>query len=175
MEGTNNKAKYILAMLLIAIGVSSILNQIFGWNLFRFIDLGGMFVLIPGLWFEYLYFSKHHSPGVLVPGGILTTIGVLTLIESNTFPMIGNYIDSLYIMAPAVGLFQLYVHDKRDKGLLIPVVILTLIALMDFISEIVGDIFSFIDASIVWPIILVIIGVSLLRGRSQETKEKERL
>lgn len=175
MEGTNNKAKYILAILLIGIGVSSILNQVFGWNLFRFIDLGGMFVLIPGLWFEYLYFSKHHSPGVLVPGGILTTIGVLTLIESNTFPMIGNYIDSLYIMAPAVGLFQLYVHDKRDKGLLIPVVILTLIALMDFISEIVGDIFSFIDASIVWPIILVIIGVSLLMRRSQETKEKERL
>lgn len=175
MEGSNNKVKYVLALLLIGIGVSSILNQLFGWHLFRFVDLGGMFVLIPGLWFEYLYFSKHHSPGVLVPGGILTTIGLLTLIESNTFPIVADYIDSLYIMAPAVGLFQLYLYDKRDKGLLIPVGILTLIAAMDFISEIVGDIFFFVDTSIIWPIILVIIGVKLLMGHSKAQKEKETL
>lgn len=175
MEESNNKVKYVLAILLIVIGGSSILNQLLGWNLFRHIDLGGMFVLIPGLWFEYLYFSKHHSPGVLVPGGILTTIGLLTLIESNTFAIVGNYIDSFYIMAPAVGLFQLYLHDKRDKGLLIPVVILTVIAAMDFASEIVGDIFSFVDTSIIWPIILVIIGVSLLRGRSESKKTEKTL
>lgn len=175
MEDSNNKVKYVLAVLLIAIGVSSILNQLFGWQVFRHIDLDGMFVLIPGLWFEYLYFSKHHSPGVLVPGGILTTIGVLSLIESNTFPIVGNYIDSLYILAPAVGLFQLYVHDKRDKGLLIPVCILTVIAVMDFVSELMGDIFFFVDASIIWPIILVLVGVKLLMGHSESKKEKETL
>ena len=80
-------------------------------------------------------------------------------------------------MAPAVGLFQLYIHDKQDKGLLIPVVILTVIAVMDFLSEIMDNVFCFMDSSIIWPIVLVLIGVALLIGKknSDSTQEKEKL
>jgi len=175
MESSKSKAQYILAIILIVLGGSGILNQLFGWHLFRQIDLGGMFVLIPGLWFEYSYFSNHRSPKLLVPGGILTTIGVLVLIESNTMPFVQDYIDSFYILAPAVGLFQLYLHDKKDKGLLIPVGILTAIALMDFASEIMGTLFFFMDKSIIWPIIFMIVGVALLVGKVDHHQEKEKL
>ena len=172
-----SKAQYILAGILIVLGVSGIMNQLFGWSLFRHIDLGGLFLLLPGLWFEYSYFSNHRSPKLLVPGGILTTLGILCLVESNTLPFIEDYIDSFYIMAPAVGLFQLYIHDKQDKGLLIPVVILTVIAVMDFLSEIMDNVFYFMDSSIIWPIVLVLIGVALLIGKknSDGTDEKEKL
>lgn len=163
-----SKVQYILAGILIILGVSGIVNQLFGWQLFRHIDLGGLFILLPGLWFEYSYFANHRSPKLLVPGGILTTIGILVLIESNTFAFLEDYIDSFYIMAPAVGLFQLYLHDKQDKGLLIPVVILTVIAMMDFLSNVMGRIFFFMDSSIVWPIVLVLVGVALLIGKKNE-------
>lgn len=169
MDNSKNKVQGVLALILIIVGVSGILNQLFGWQLFRAVDLGGLFVLIPGLWFEYAYFSKHRSPKLLVPGGILTTIGLLVLIEDNTFGIFGNMIDSFYIMAPAVGLFQLYLHDKQDKGLLIPVAILTIIAVTDFISEMFGHIFFFMNSSIIWPIILVILGVALLFSKKNES------
>ncbi|MBQ1275557.1 MAG: hypothetical protein IIY08_09290 [Cellulosilyticum sp.] len=175
MEKSRGTARYILAVVLIVLGGTGILNQIFGWQLFRSIDLGGLFVLIPGLWFEYAYFSKHRSPKLLVPGGILSTIGILTLIESNSIMLVRDYIDSLYILAPAVGLFQLYLYDKKDKGLLIPVGILTFIALMDFISEVMGTFFFFMDKSIIWPIILLVIGVALLIGRNEMNEEKKTL
>lgn len=175
MGNSKSKAQYVLAMILIIVGGSSLLNQMFGWQLFRHINLDGLFVLIPGLWFEYMYFSKRRSPGLLVPGGILTTIGLLVLIEDNTFRWVGNYIDSLYILAPAIGLFQLYLYDKRDRGLLIPVGILTFIAIIDLLSNIMGDVFFFMDSSLIWPIILVILGVALLIGKQDQSKEKERL
>lgn len=171
MDQSRGKAQSVLALILIIIGVSGLLNQLLGWHLFRAIDLGGMFVLIPGLWFEYSYFSRHKSPKLLVPGGILSTIGLLVLIEDNSFGLLSNYIDSFYIMAPAVGLFQLYLHDKKDRGLLIPVGILTFIAVTDFISEIFGDFFMFMDSSIVWPIVLVVLGVALLMSKANYNQD----
>ena len=86
-----------------------------------------LFVLIPGLVFEISFFSssKKSDTGVLVPGGILTVIGLLFFFETITDWEYTAHTWPVYLLAVAVGLFQLYIFGKREKGLLVPIGILT--------------------------------------------------
>ena len=165
------KTKSVMAILLIIIGIAGILKQVFNIQIFGMGHFWPIFVLGPGLAFEWAYFSTRRSPGVLVPGGILTTLGCLFFFEVNTRWFFSEYTWPVYILAPAIGLFQLYLFGKREKGLLIPIGILTTIAVVSFFSIVLGDIFSFINGSLIWPIILIIIGIVVLLDRGNNHKE----
>ena len=71
MKGKN----YFWGIILILIGVMAIFNNLFDFQFFRISRLWPIFVLFLGLSFEAGYFSRGREPGLLVPGGILTTIG----------------------------------------------------------------------------------------------------
>ena len=61
----------------------------------------------------------------------------------------------IFILAPAIGLFQFYLFGSRNKGLLIPVGILTGIGLFSLIITMLNiDFFIYI-----FSIILIAIGV----------------
>jgi len=146
---------------LIIVGILLFISKLFSIQLFNMGRLWPIFVLIPGLCFNFAYFSTRKGPGVLVPGGILTTIGLLFFFETMTNWHFAGYTWPIYPLAVAVGLFQLYIFGGRKRELLIPVGILTLVSATSFVSMIFGN----INTSLVVPAILVLLGVYLVFGK----------
>jgi hypothetical protein len=69
------------------------------------------------------------------------------------------------ILAPAVGLFELYIFGKREKGLLIPIGILTGISLI-FFSFTIRNLGGF--SRFILPAVLIVAGLAMLaKGRKQ--------
>ena len=64
-----------------------------------------------------------------------------------------------FILAPAVGLFELYIFGKRNKGLLIPIGILTGLSLIFFSMSFrsLGGMARYIV-----PAMLILIGIAVL-------------
>ena len=141
--------RYLVGLLLILIGGFSLITYIFHLNNELIHHLWFLCVLIPGLYFEMNYFQTRKNPGQLVPGGILTVIGLLFCFEILTRWDYSNYTWPIYLLAVAFGLLQLYLYDHKDKGLLIPITILCFISL-------------FISSSLLLAICLIIIGLYIL-------------
>ncbi|MBZ9685571.1 DUF5668 domain-containing protein [Clostridium estertheticum] len=158
MRGKN----FFWGIILIFIGVGAILNNIFNIHLFTISQLWPVFVLIPGLSFEEGYFSRRKDPGLLVPGGILTTIGILFFFETFTNWHFAEYTWPVYLLAVAIGLFQLYLFGGRKRGLLVPVFILTTISVIAFATMLVGNVFYWVNTSLLIPIILIALGVYMV-------------
>ena len=62
----------------------------------------------------------------------------------------------------AIGLFQLYLFGGRKKGLLIPVFILTGLALLSFTAMLYSSLFSMVDWGIAVPAFIIIIGAAII-------------
>lgn len=129
----------IIGLLLILIGVLAIFDNFGIFEIyFDIFDIGflfshfwPMFIIVVGLVFHYTFFTgKSSDAGLLVPGGILLVIGITCQI-SMLFDLWG-YMWPGFILAVAVGLFELYLFGTREKGLLIPVFILGGLSLIFF-------------------------------------------
>ncbi len=169
------KNKLIPGLILILIGVALLLGNrdIFGFNIFNLGYLLGnywaaLFLIIPGLLFHYAFFSHgRKDPGLLVPGGILIILGVVCQL-SMLFDIWGQLWPG-FILAPAVGLFELYIFGNRDKGLLVPVSILGALSLI-FFSRNINDIFNRNIRGYIIPVVLIILGVLVIvKGFSKKT------
>jgi hypothetical protein len=121
-----------------------------------------MFVIPLGLFFHWLYFSVlgRGGVGVLVPGGILLTVGLVCQI-AMLFDNWG-YMWPGFILAPAVGLFELYWFGGRQKPLLIPVYILSALSLLFFIVFSAGSLLNHLTGQPIIAIALLLAGALLL-------------
>jgi hypothetical protein len=101
-----------------------------------------LFVIPLGVLFHWLYFFvlQRRGVGVLVPGGIIFTAGLICQV-SMLFD-IWNIMWPGFIFAVAVGLFELYWFGGRNKWLLIPINILTVLSVLFFAIFTVGFIFG---------------------------------
>lgn len=154
--------KYFLGIVLVIIGVIGILSRGFNISMVRLLNFWPLVVLIVGIGCEYLYFSRRKSPELLVPGGILTTIGLLFIFESITNWRFSGYTWGIYTLAVAIGLFQLYIFGGKENGLLIPVVILTLVSLRSLGPMIWTTLFGWICTSIILPLAILIFGIYII-------------
>ena len=152
--------RYLVGLLLILIGGFSLITYIFHLNNELIHHLWFLCVLIPGLYFEMNYFQTRKNPGQLVPGGILTVIGLLFCFEILTRWDYSNYTWPIYLLAVAFGLFQLYLYDHQDNGLLIPITILCLISFLFYLQ-------LFISSSLLLAIFLIIIGLYILLRKNK--------
>lgn len=152
--------RYLVGLLLILIGGFSLITYIFHLNNELIHHLWFLCVLIPGLYFEMNYFQTRKNPGQLVPGGILTVIGLLFCFEILTRWDYSNYTWPIYLLAVAFGLLQLYLYDHKDKGLLIPITILCLISFLFYLQ-------LFISSSLLLAIFLIIIGLYILLRKNK--------
>ncbi|MBU3196196.1 LiaI-LiaF-like domain-containing protein [Clostridium algidicarnis] len=156
------KGNIIFGIILILLGLSALINRIFFIDILSFRNLWPLFLLVPGILFEVKYFETRKDPGMLVPGGILTTLGTLFLIENISSFHLKKYIWPLYPLSVAIGLFQLYWFGNREKGLLIPIFILTIVSVMSILNQVFNKFFYWMDYKLLFPIILIGIGLYVL-------------
>lgn len=149
---------YLWGILLIAIGVILIVDRVFNISFLNNANLWPIFILVPGLLFEFSYFASGRNPGLLVPGGILTTIGLLFFFECFTSWSYSEFTWPIYPLSVAIGLFQLYLFDGRPSGLLIPVFILTTVSIVSFVSII----YSAFDFTLLFAVFAILAGLYIL-------------
>ncbi|NLB77827.1 MAG: hypothetical protein GX796_02975 [Clostridiaceae bacterium] len=113
------------AGILLTLGGTFLLGEIFSYGL-----VWPAFIAAPAVGLLLLYLFGDRSPGLLVPIGILFTIAG-TCFFSELLNLWGVLWPG-FIIAPAVGLFLLYIAGSRQPGLLIPIFILTGIAVVFF-------------------------------------------
>ncbi len=147
------KINYLFGLFLLFIGVLLILAN-FGVIEIVWENLWPLFLLIPGILFELSYFIYRKDAGLLVPGGILITYGILFLVNVMYGWHLMEDLWPIFPLGVAIGLFQLYLFGMREKGLLIPIGILGAISLFFLINNL-----FFIDFVLLVGIMLVVIGI----------------
>ena len=147
------KINYLFGLLLLFIGVLLILAN-FGEIEIVWENLWPLFLLIPGILFELSYFIYRKDAGLLVPGGILITYGLLFLVNAIYGWHLMDNLWPIFPLGVAIGLFQLYLFGGREKGLLIPVGILGAVSLFFLINNLL-----YVDFRLLAGILLVLIGI----------------
>jgi len=168
----NKKSNVVVGMVLIIIGGAvllenlGVLNNLFGiTNIWQLVGRGwpSLFLILPGIIFHSLFFSgKNRDAGLLVPGGILLVLGVI--FQINVLFGGWHILWPGYILAVAVGLFELYYFGTRDRGLLIPVGILGGLSLVFFMRFTLNELFNFDISNLLVPLIFIIVGLSVIFG-----------
>lgn len=129
-----------------------------------------LFVIPVGVFFHWLYFSmlQRRGVGVLVPGGVLLTAGIVCQIA-----MLFDLWDVMwpgFILAAAVGLFELYWFGGRNKWLWIPINVLTFLSLLFFaifsVGKLIGSLFH---GQPVFALALIVVGCLILFARRKDT------
>ncbi len=116
-----------------------------------------MFLIVPGLIFEFSFFTTGQNPGSLVPGGILTVYGLFFFFNILTK---WTFMDSLwpvFILGPAIGLLQLYLFGNRARGVLIAASILGIISTVMLSFTLFGFAVDYIA-----PVLLILLGILIL-------------
>jgi len=159
------KSNYFIGLLLIAIGVIVVLlKSVFNIQILEFntSNFWVLIVLLIGLSFEFSFFLSGRYAGLLIPGGIITTIGLLFMFEVATGWSFTEYTWPVYILSVAIGLFQMYLFSKREKGLLIASLIVGGVSAFFIACEFINDITSILHPQVFIPIALIAGGAALL-------------
>lgn len=161
------KKRMIWAMLLILLGVYLLMNQgsSVGVGTIFSTFWPAMFIIPLGLFFHWMYFSLvgQNGVGLLIPGGVLMTAGIVCQI-ATVFDSWGMMWPG-FILAPAAGLFEFYWFGPRNKWLLIPINILTVLSLLFFVVFSIGPMLTYV--SVVQPfiaILLLLAGIWMILG-----------
>jgi hypothetical protein len=162
--------KTIGGSILLLLGIVLLLNQgeTFGpAQIFGFF-WPTLFVFPVGLFFHWLYFGMtgRKGVGILVPGGVLLTVALVC--QTSILFDSWQYMWPGFILAPAVGLFELYWFGNRNKWLLIPINILTVVSLLFFAVFSLSSFMSqLLSKSPYFAILLIIAGGAILTLRKK--------
>jgi hypothetical protein len=149
------KNNYSFGLILIVLAVVLILGKLgvigFLGNLFW-----PIFVLLPGLLFHILFFSRILPVGVLVPGGMLVTYSIL-FFYCNVFGWSSmTYLWPGFIFGVAVGLYELHIFNRSNsQGVSTAAFVLAIISFVFFAI-------AFLFTIGIYFIALVLIGIGLI-------------
>jgi len=146
-----NKARLTPGIILIVLGIIFFLINL---DILSMRTLWPGFVLIIGLGFLCSYFASRRNYGLLMPGSILTIIGLLFFYCAFCGWDAMAYLWPIFLIAPAVGLFLMYVFGRRETGLLIPSGILAVLGII-FLS-------LSPETGVFWPVLLIIMGLIIV-------------
>jgi hypothetical protein len=163
------KSNYIWGLVMILIGGLLLSTDFLNINIFSPMLFLPILILGIGLSFEAGYFVNRRAPGLLVPGGILTTIGMLFFFEVTTNWKFAGYTWPIYILAVVIGLFQLYLFAGRPKGLLIPIFILSSVAVAFLSMNILWFFNSWVNFKLIISILLMGFGLFIITRKTAES------
>lgn len=162
----NRNSNIVMGAVFIAIGIIFLLSN-FGYVTFSWNYIWPLALLIPGIYMHFAFFTGlDKNPGILVPGGILTTYGAL--FYANVFwgwhmmPSLWPF----FLIGIAIGLFELYLFGDHNKALLIPVAILGGLGLLKL-----SDTFIHFDfRNYLIPAAFILLGVAIITRRDGHKK-----
>lgn len=164
--------KTIIGPLLVLLGIFLLFNDFGSIGPGRLIGYfwPTLFVIPLGIMFHWLFFrvTERRASGLLIPGGVLLTAGIVCQISM----LFGNweYTWPGFILAPAIGLFEFYWFGTRNKWLLIPINILTVLSLLFFTLFSIGSLFNTIlFGQPVIAVVLILCGILMLFMRSKQS------
>ncbi|MCI3918950.1 hypothetical protein MO973_01745 [Paenibacillus sp. TRM 82003] len=156
----------VIGAVLILLGTFVFMNRGEGFSTGQLFEYfwPSMFVIPLGLFFHWLYFglTGRKGVGVLVPGGILLTVGFFC--QLSMLYDAWHILWPGFILAVAVGLFELYWFGGRNKWLMIPINILTVLSLLFFAIFSIGEVFNFLTGNPLIAIGMVVVGAIVLIG-----------
>jgi hypothetical protein len=158
----SEKKNIVFGLLLIFIGLLLFAGIFLRVNFISMHYLWPLFVLIPGLLFELSYFIERRAPGILIPGGILMTIGLLFFFEVFTNWSFSSSTWPVYIIGVAAGFYQYYFFAGRPAGILFTAVLLTVVAAVSILSNVCYHFLSIIPGKVIVPALFVIAGLYIL-------------
>ncbi|RTE07708.1 hypothetical protein [Paenibacillus whitsoniae] len=149
--------RYTIGILFIAVAVLLLLGKLGVFHLL-FSFFWPLVVLVPGLLFHYFYFNRTLPAAVLVPGGILTTYGVM-FFYCNIFGWGAmSYLWPGFILGIAIGLYELYLYDRgSDRSIWIAALVLGVLSAVFFTITLLVKLGIYIIA-----LILVIAGLAMI-------------
>ncbi len=120
--GRESILKTVIGAVMVIFGLLIIFVPSFGLNLWL------LFIWLPAIFMEYKAFVSEDK-GLFVPGGILSMVSLILTLNVIFPAFISNGGWALFIMAPAIGLFQLYAGTTpRNSALLVAPSILTAVS-----------------------------------------------
>ncbi|WP_322907811.1 hypothetical protein [Paenibacillus campi] len=128
-----------------------------------------LFVIPLGLFLHWLTFSLvgRQGIGMLIPGGILIVGGLVSQI-AQMFGLWGMMWPG-FILAVAVGLFEFYWFGTRNKWLLIPINLLTVLSLLFFAVFSIDSVLSrFVFVQPLVAVALLLGGAWMMFARKQD-------
>ncbi|UCF04459.1 MAG: hypothetical protein JSV33_11025 [bacterium] len=150
----------IPGVIFILVGLA-ILLAAFGAFRIRIDVIWTYIVILIGIVFWFGFITDRTKVGNVMPGTVLLTVGLLFnyCVRHGWDNM--SYLWPFFILAPAFGFYALYLFGGRDRGVLIPAGILTILGVI-FLLQSYDDSIRYIG-----PIALIVIGALLIfRGVS---------
>ena len=128
-------------------------------NLFPAVG-GGAFLLLLGIAFLAAYFLGGRRLGFLIPGGILSGLGIGVLLNTST--LLAGY-GGLVVLFLGLGFVFIWVFEGRQYWTLIAGAVLVFIGAVSIASEVYGTRAE--DVLRWWPVVLIALGIWLLWRR----------
>lgn len=149
-----NSRSVVPGLIIITLGIIFLLNN-FGAIDFDWEDFWSYLILLIGVIFWIGFIADRSKYGLIMPGTILLVIGLM-FVYCNRFGWDEmENIWPFFILAPALGMFGMYLLGKRDRGLLIPAFILSALGIIFLLQ-------NYYWLRYLWPIALIAIGASML-------------
>jgi hypothetical protein len=169
-EGYTMNIRAVIGAVLVLLGMFVFMNRGETFEVGQIFEYfwPSMFLLPLGLFFHWLYFSVtgRKGAGLLVPGGILLTVGVVCQI--SMLYDLWHLMWPGFLLAVAVGLFELYWFGGRNRWLIIPIHILTVLSLLFFAVFSIGSVFTFLSSQPYIAIALILVGCLFLVGKKKQ-------
>lgn len=150
-----------IGITLILVGLFFLIIKFVGFSV-TIAFLWPFFLLIPGLLF-HLFAIRHRIPGLLVPGGILVTYGLLFLFCAIFGYESLGYLWPLFILGPGIGLLEFYLFGPRESGVLIAALIMLVIGGTFLFFSLLRTVIPYLIG-----IGLVIVGLYILFGQNKK-------
>lgn len=139
---------------LVLAGIFFLLNNLFP------MEMGRVFLLLVGVAFFLAYLLGSRRVGFLIPGGIVSGLGLGTLL-AQWLP--GRESGGITLLGLGLGFGSIWVLERHHQWSLLTGAILTAIG----VFVLAGDLAEFRDVGRWWPVVLVLVGGWLLFRRAQ--------
>jgi hypothetical protein len=117
----------------------------------------------PGILFFVSFLADKKSYGLLMPGSILTTLGLLFLF-CTIFGW--DWMEELwpfFLIGPGIGFCLMYYLGKKEIGLLVPGIIFTFLGIIFLLHS--------TDYGYLWPIAIIVAGILLILKSRQRNPD----